>query len=200
MRQWIGLAGMALLVAAGCGSPAPIMPHLGEGPPTPVTGVAWAFGTGGGTVLTGAKISVAESPTITTTVAADGTYSIAVPSGGEASLVLELMSYHVEQTATLAIPAAGLEHVAFQAPDDKSFDLLSSLVNVDPDPTRCQIATTVSRPGTLYAGDALGEPDTVVTLDPPVAGATPIYFKYISGSLIIPDKTLTATSVDGGVI
>jgi hypothetical protein len=199
MRQAVVVLALSVVVV-GCGPAPPPMPMLGNGPPAMVTGVAWAFGSGGSTVLTGAKISVAESPSITTTVAADGTYAIAVPSGGEASLVLELMGYHIEQTATLTIPATGVEHVAFQAPDDKSFDLLSSLINVYPDDTRCQIATTVSKPGTLYAGDAMGEPDTVVTLDPPVADATAIYFKYISGSLILPDKTLTATSVDGGVL
>ncbi len=212
-----------LILAAGCGgsdepaqhppvgdggaSDAPIDDptshwHAGDGPLAPVSGKVFVFGPSNGEVLDGAKLSVAEAPDYQTTVAADGSFAFEVPSGAPVSFVVEQPGFHPNQSATLQVEPKGIEMLGFQAPTESTFDLLANFSDIDPDPARCQIATTVSRAGTApYGGSALGEPDVVVSIDPPLPSESgPIYFEYVNESLILPMRTLTATSIDGGVI
>ena len=113
--------------------------------------------------------------------------------------------FHLERRALsdiLTVGAAGLEKLGFQVITDELFHLLASLLGLTPDPARCQVATTVSAVGTEpYGGSGLGVPDATVTIEPalpPEAG--PIYFRYISPSIITPDPSLTLTTIDGGVL
>jgi hypothetical protein len=142
-----------------------------------------------------------EAPQYTTTVAADGTFTFDVPSGGPATFTMQQQGFHLNQTGTIDIGADGVAMLGFQAPTDMTFDTLATALDVTPDPTRCQIATTVSRAGTApYGGDGLGETDSVVSIDPALpAKQGPIYFGYTNG-VIYPDTTLKATSLDGGVV
>lgn len=197
----------ALLAACGPAAPPTTMDmamakaHGGAGPLVTASGAAHVFGPGGGD-LTGAVISVAEAPALTTTVAANGTFSLGVPGGGECSFVLRKAGFAANQTATLPVGAGGITQIGFQAPTDKTFDLLATITGIDVDPARCQIATTVSRAGTApYGGPALGEPDAIVTIMPPLpAEHGPIYFRYVSTDVIYPDRKLAATTLDGGVL
>jgi hypothetical protein len=193
---------LAALVAACGGSDDPTASWVpNDGPPATVTGHAFVFGpNGAGLSLDGATVSVTESPDVTATVAADGTFTIAAPSGGPATFSLRQDGFFPNQSATLAITADGIAMLGFQAPTNDTVDTLSTFVRVTPDPTRCQISTTVSRAGTEpYGGDALGVEGVIVTIDPPLAASSgPIYFAY--AAVPFPDRSLTATTIDGGVV
>jgi hypothetical protein len=181
--------------------PTPLWHDVGQGPLVRVSGHAFVFGSSASS-LAGAVISVAEAPKLQTTTGADGTFAFDVPSGGQYSFLLRQPGFHDVQTATFTIDASGLAQVGFQAPTDGIFRLFSGLVGVDLDPERCQIASTVSRAGTEpYGGDALGEPGTIVTIEPPLLPENgPVYFNWIKPGVILPDTTLKETTVDGGVI
>jgi hypothetical protein len=195
---------VALVVGAGCTSPDDPMAHwnLGTGPVANVSGLASVFAQSNPPSIADAVISVAEAPEITTTVAADGTFMLSVPSGAPISLLLQEPGFHDTQTAALELDVGGLDQVGFQVPTDAIFDLLSTFARINPDPQRCQIATTISRKDTApYGGPGLGEPGVIVTINPPLpATAGPIYFQYVNDTTIYPDPTLTASTIDGGVL
>lgn len=193
---------VAVLVTA-CGDPAdPTASWLpNDGPPAMITGHAFVFGPNStGLTLGGATVSVTESPNVTATVATDGTFTIEAPSGGPATFSVAQEGFFPNQSATLDITSDGIAMLGFQIPTHDTVDLLATLVRVTVDPTRCQISTTVSRAGTEpYGGDALGVEGATVTIDPPLpASSGPIYFAY--GTVPFPDRALTATSIDGGVV
>lgn len=193
----------AALAACGGGTDDPMADWVANtGPAAHVVGHAFVFGpNSSGLGVAGATIGVAEDPGPTTTVAADGTFAFDVPSGGPTSFTLNQPGFHSNQSATIEVGADGIAMLGFQAPTDETFDLLANLVRVTPDPAKCQLSTTVSRIGTEpYGGDGLGVEGATVALDPVPEGALgPIYFAYNS-TVPYPDKTLTSTSIDGGVV
>jgi hypothetical protein len=137
---------------------------------------------------------------VTATTDADGLFRLdGLPADGEVTLVLTAQDYVLIQTGTLAVAGGDLERVTFQAVHDAIFALLADMLAVTPDPATCQIATTVTRVGkSLYDEGAHGEAGATVTIDPPLAGNAegPIYFD----ASVLPDRMLTETSEDGGVI
>lgn len=193
-----------LFLLAGCGdgdstTGARAVPFCGgSGPLVPVAGHAFVFGPYRGN-LTGATITAAEAPAFATTVQPDGSFHLEVPSGSDCSFVLTQPGFHTTQTAVLHVGASGIEQVGFQVPTDRTFDLLSLFVDLDP--AQCQIATTVSALGTTpYGGNGLGVPGVVTRIDPPLGPEHgPVYFNYVNNGIIYPDPTLTQTSIDGGV-
>jgi len=193
----------ALAACGGGGSDDPMADWVANtGPPAHVVGHAFVFGPNSNNLsVAGATIGVAEDATVATTVGADGTFAFDVPSGGPSSFTLTQPGFHANQSATLEVGADGIAMLGFQAPTDDTFDLLANLVRVTPDPAKCQLSTTVSRLGTApYGGDGLGVEGATAALDPVPEGALgPIYFAYNS-TVPYPDKTLTATSLDGGVV
>lgn len=196
------IAILTVLVTACGGAADPTASWVpNDGPPATITGHAFVFGpNAAGLSLAGATIAVAESPDVTTTVAADGTFTLSAPSGGPASFSVAQDGFFPNQSATLDITSDGIAMLGFQDPTNDTVDLLATLVHVTIDPTRCQISTTVSRAGTEpYGGDGLGVDGATVAIDPPVpASSGPIYFAY--GDIPFPDRTLTATTIDGGVV
>lgn len=190
-----------LVLAAGCSSDDGADWEVGDGPPVRVTGMMFVFGPNrAGLTTEGATVSVAEAPDLAATVAADGSFSLEVPSGQPVSFSLAKEGFHPNQSATLAIGSGGIARLGFQAPTEETFAALGTIAGIQPDPARCQISTTVSRIGTEpYGGDALGVAGVAVSIDPPRAGSGPIYFAYDNG-LIYPAPQLTTTSIDGGVI
>ncbi len=193
-----------LVVLVACGAPHDPMDdwHVGEGPLVEVSGRAFVFGPSNGQTIEGATVAVAEAPEYATTVAADGTFTLEAPSGAPVSLLLTRPGFHPTQTAAHVLDEAGLGQVGFQVPTDDMFALLARVVGLTADPETCQIATTVSRKDTEpYGGAALGEPGVTVAIDPPLpAEAGPVYFAFFSDALIVPDRTLTETTIDGGVL
>ncbi len=176
---------------------------VGDGPLARVDGRAFIFGPNPKNLsLQGATVAVAEAPEYSAAVAADGTFSIEVPSGAPVSFSLTQAEFHPNQSAAIDIGPGGIAMLGFQAPTAETFALLGSVSQVDPDPERCQISTTISRLGTEpYGGDALGVEGAVATLSPSIdASSGPIYFAYLGNGVILPSRDLTETSIDGGVI
>ncbi|MBL9111718.1 MAG: carboxypeptidase regulatory-like domain-containing protein [Myxococcales bacterium] len=200
----VALCAFCLASLVHCGAPHDPMDdwHVGPGPLAQVSGRAFVFGPSDGQTIEGATVSVAEAPEYATTVRADGTFTLEAPSGAPVSLLLTKPGFHPTQTAAHMLDVSGLDQVGFQVPTDDMFALLALIVELTADPETCQIATTVSRKDTEpYGGAALGEPGVTVAIDPPLpAEAGPIYFAYLNEAFIVPDRTLTETTVDGGVL
>lgn len=173
----------------------------GDGPDVAVSGKAFVFGPGGGS-LAGATVSVLEDPSRMGVVAEDGTFSLDVPSGAPLSFVLARDGFTTVQSATVDPGADGLADVGFQVPTPDTVTLLALAAQVDLATDLCQVATTVSSAASPpYGGAGVGEPGATVTLGALPDGASgPIYFDYLSESLILPDPDLTATTIDGGVL
>jgi hypothetical protein len=147
----------------------------------------------------GATVSVLEHPEMTMTTLADGLFEFPdVPTGEEVTLVLEHPDYPSIQTGTHRVGPEGIDDLTFQVPPQIIYDALAAIVEVTPDPAMCQLVTTITRKGgTILAPGAHGEAGVTVTLDPPLAAEQgPIYFD----ASVVPDKTLTESSEDGGVL
>ncbi|CAN5712079.1 hypothetical protein BH11MYX1_BH11MYX1_39680 [soil metagenome] len=170
------------------------------GPTAHVTGMVFVFGpNGAGLTVEGGVIAVVEDPSVTTTVAGNGTFAFDVPSGGPATFSFTKDGFHLEHSATIEVTAAGIPLLGFQVPVEETYQLLAAVAKITLDETKCQIVTTISASGTEpYGGDGLGVPGSTISIEP-AAGDKPTYFAYQNGT-IYPDNTLTATSMDGGAI
>ncbi len=162
-----------------------------------VSGDAFAFGPG--IMISGATVSVLELPEMTTTTDADGHFELELPPGIDATFVFEREGYAKVYTKTFTLPESGtVERVTFQVPDDATFAALATIVQIEPDPSTCQIASTVTRVGkSLYDEGAHGESGATVAIEPalpPEHG--PVYFN----DSVIPQADLTETSTDGGIL
>lgn len=150
--------------------------------------------------IAGATVSILEFPGLQVVTAADGHFKFEdLPVGADITLVMEHPDYHPIQTATHVLPDAGLQQITFQAVTHAIYSALAAIVEITPDDAgSCQMVTTVTRVGkSIYDPGAHGEADVVVTLDPPLpAMLGPVYFN----AQVIPDRTLTETSEDGGVL
>lgn len=171
------------------------------GDPAGVTlsGDAIPFDDGPDGRIEGAYIYVLERPELHTTTGADGHFEFTGLSiGSEVTLRLVHPDYAPIQTGTLTMAAGGAERVTFQAVTHAIYDALATIVAIEPDPTRCQMVTTITRIGrSIYDPGAHGEADVLVFTEPMVpAESGPIYFN----SSVIPDRTLTISSDDGGVL
>lgn len=170
------------------------------GAPAPVTGMAFIFGPAPSTAtLEGATVSVTEDPSVTTTVRADGGFMFDVPSGGPVTFTIAKDGFQTTQSAAIDVEADGIAMLGFQVPTLDTVGLLATLIRIEVDATRCQVVTTVSRANTdPYGGNGLGVEGATVTLDGADADG-PIYFMY-DPMLPTPNRDLTATSMDGGVV
>ena len=192
----LALVGALALASLGCGddSVAPTIPKRH------IAGDAIPFDDGPDGRIAGAKISVLEYPEMTMTTGEDGHFQFdGFYPGSEVTLVLEHPDYHLIQTATQTIGDADIDRVTFQAVTHQIYDLLAGVVDVTPDEKNaCQMVTTITRIGkSIYDQGAHGEYGVKVTLDPPLPAENgPIYFN----ALVIPDRSLTESSADGGVI
>ncbi len=167
-----------------------------------VSGDAFAFTLPGEDYgrIAGATIGVLEQPELSTTSDAMGHFEFpALPAGATATFTIAAEGFPPARTKTFTLPEQGpLERVTFQVPDDATFAALATIVDIEPDPATCQLASTVTRVGkSLYDAGAHGEAGATVTIDPalpPEHG--PIYFN----AQVIPQKDLTETSEDGGIL
>lgn len=195
-RTWT-LLWMASVVLLGCGDD-----ETADGLATPtfrVSGDAFPFNQGFDARLEGATISVLEAPGFPLVTEADGHFLFhGFTAGAEVTLLLEHPDYHLIQTGTQTLTDGDVEQLTFQAVDHPTYDLLATVLGITPDDGACQIATTVTRVGkSLYDPGAHGEAGATVTIDPPVpADHGPVYFN----ASVIPQKSLTETSEDGGVV
>ncbi|MFO7566287.1 MAG: carboxypeptidase regulatory-like domain-containing protein [Enhygromyxa sp.] len=176
-------------------------PGDGDGEPgelVQVSGDAFAFGPA--IMVANATVTILELPDQQTSTDADGHFVFeALPAGAAATFVFDKPGYPRIYIKTFTLPDEGeLERVTFQAPDSATFGVFAQLAEVVPDPRACQIASTVTRVGkSLYDGEAHGEEGATVSISPSLpAEHGPIYFN----ANVIPQKDLTETSEDGGVL
>lgn len=184
------------------GSPFPLVVALvclgGCGATTTVEGNAFIFN-GAADGVEGAHVFVLEDPSLEATTDAEGYFLIeGVPVGSDVSLVMEHPDYIPIQTGTHTVPEAGLSRITFQAVTPTIEEQLAALLMLTIDESACQMVTTVTRVGrSLYEPGAHGEAGATVTIDPPLPESSgPIYFN----AGVIPDRSLTETSEDGGVL
>ena len=147
--------------------------------------------------IVGAHISVLEQPCKRTVSDSKAAYAISgLKVGSPVTMVLNHPSYHPLQTATLTLPNEGLKKFTFQAVNHMIFKAFGALTGNTPDPTMCQISTTVTRIGKdVYSGGHHGEEGATVTISPTLpAKHGPYYFS----SLTMPDPKLKQTTEDGG--
>jgi len=164
-----------------------------------VSGDAFLFNGGVDGRVAGATVTVLERPDLQLVTGADGHFQFdGFAEGDQVTLALEIADHHPIQTGTLTVGPDGLERVTFQVVHQAIYDLLAQMLGVVPDEAnRCQIVTTVTRVGkSLYDEGAHGEAGVTVTIDPPTGEEGPIYFD----SSVLPDRNLTETSDDGGVL
>jgi len=150
--------------------------------------------------IEGATVSILEFPDQRVVTGSDGHFAFdGIPVGSEVSLVLEHPDYHLIQTGTHVVPPEGLERVTFQGVTYDVYAALGALLAIAPDEEgACQMPTTVTRVGrSLYDPGAHGLEGATVTIEPPLpAEHGPIYFN----ERVLPDRTHTETSEDGGVL
>lgn len=201
-RSLAWLPGLLAASLSACGGDEPTCDaDCAEAPAlVSVSGDALPF-TGGNTGrIEGAVISVLEHPEMRFTTGADGHFQFdGLESGTEVTLVLEHPDYHLIQTGTHLLTDAGIERLTFQAVTPATYAALANVLMITPDDEHlCQMVTTVTRIGkSIYDAGAHGEPGVTVALDPPLPPEQgPVYFN----ASVIPDRTLTETSEDGGVL
>jgi len=146
-------------------------------------------------------VTILEFPERQATTNARGDFSFGgLPEGSHVTFVLAHPDYAPIQTGTIQLGARDVERVTFQAVTHTVYDAFAALLGLTPDAGLCQMVTTVTRVGkSIYDPGAHGEDYVVVTLDPAPAGAEsegPIYFN----SQVLPDRSLSETSDDGGVL
>jgi hypothetical protein len=168
--------------------------------PVTLSGDAIPFVGGPNGRIAGADVSLLELPDRHVTTGSDGHFAFeGLEEGSEVTVVLSHPDYHPIQTGTFRLGPEGIARVTFQAVTYDIYGALAALLAVTPDEeNRCQMVTTVTRVGrSIYDPGAHGEEGVTVSLDPPLpAEHGPIYFN----SSVLPDRRLTETSDDGGVL
>ena len=193
--------GTSALVASGSpSSAAPVVAATAS-----AEGDLMPFGPAGGTVE-GLAVEVLEDPALATTTDASGHWRIdGIPVGSSATFSLHGDVRYPIQTATFTMPVGGLERVSFQSPSRTIVGAFESYLHITSDPASCHLASTVTRQGySLYGGapdGTHGEPGATVSISPrPSRGGTPIYFNGSRFDTIWPDRSLSETTADGGVL
>jgi hypothetical protein len=155
--------------------------------------------------LGGARIRVAEDPSLGAMVGADGTYDLTVPDGAEVTPYVVAAGHHTVYHQTFRTGGQDLENVNFQTPSDGIYgalrDLLKVPVGADGNPLQCAIVSTFSTrnvrgvPFDAFTGyGAHGVAGATASASP--ALPAPVYFN----EHVIPDPAQRRSSIDGGVI
>jgi hypothetical protein len=185
---------------------APAIAHGGHGhgrKTVHLSGTAYAFDNQ--VPIAGARIRVAEVPGTTASTAADGSYRLTVPAHARVTPYIEAAGFHGIYLQTFLTEGRDLDRVNFQVPSVGIYHALAALLGVelgpDDNPENCVVVSTIS---TAAIRDLSFE-DFIAYGAHGVAGATararpalpdPIYFN----SSVIPDRSLSESSVDGGVL
>lgn len=190
---WVMSAFVATVGGVGCDD--------GDDGPSSVTmsGTAYTFNTPN--PVAGAVVRVVEVPGLETSTAADGSWSLEVPANREITPYVSHDGHVTMHLQTFSVGEAAIERVYFQMVAHDIFALLAQVLQITPDPARCQIASTVSEKAiqtmsfdAFKAHGAHGVAGATVTITPPSAEV--VYFN----EMVIPDRTHTETSRDGGVV
>jgi hypothetical protein len=155
--------------------------------------------------IAGATIRARGAPGASATSRADGSYRLEVPNRSNVTPYIEAEGYHGIFLQTFSTHGRTLRKVNFQIPTDRTYRALAALLDVkldeNGDPARCAIVSTVSTKKIrnlsfreFIAYGAHGVPGATAATRPRLPD--PIYFN----ENVIPDRSLSETSKDGGVI
>ncbi len=169
-----------------------------------LSGTAYEFNNTG-VRLAGATIRVAEHPRLRATVAADGSYRLAVPAHGRVTPYIVAEGYHTIYLQTFAMAGRSRQRVNFQTPTDAVYDALATLLDVpltpDGELRQCAIVSTFATAAVhdlsfdaFVAYGAHGVAGATATTTP--ALPRPTYFN----DQVVPDPAQASSSIDGGVI
>jgi hypothetical protein len=158
------------------------------------------------TFIADATIRVRELPGLTAVTDANGDYELEVPDDANVTPYIEPGdSYNQIDLQTFHTRGEDIENANFQTPHDDEYGALAAILGIElgPDgrPVDCVVVSTVSNRNvrgvpyeTFHERTPHGVPGATARGFPSVPG--PIYFN----EFVIPDRTETATSEDGGVI
>ena len=155
--------------------------------------------------IAGAVIKVEEKPALSAVSAADGSYELGVPDGAKITPFVAAPGYHGIYVQTFVTTGKDLERVNFQVPSDGIYAGLAAILGVELDqngnPAQCAVVSTFNTVNVrdlsfqdFVAYGAHGVAGATASATPPVSDPT-----YFNAS-VIPDASLTESSVDGGVI
>ncbi len=199
------LGGLALVAAAILAAVAPAGPAASAKPTVTISGRAYAFNHSE-VGLAGATIRVRELPGVSAIADAKGDYTLSVPDDTTVTPYIEPPAgYHQIDLQTFHTRGEPIENANFQTPGDAEYNGLAVLLGLplgpDGRPEQCVIVTTASARNvrgvdfdTFRARTPHGVPGATAYGKPALPG--PIYFN----DSVIPDKSKTATSGDGGII
>lgn len=196
-------AGVLLWSAPALASPGHHGSRHHHPPKIHITGTAYAFDNQ--LPIAGATIRVAELPKATATSGADGSYDLVVPAGAKVTPFIEAAGFHGIYLQTFFTTSRDIPRVNFQVPSVGIYHALAALLGVelgpDDNPENCVVVSTISAVNIrdlsfddFIAYGAHGVAGATATAHP--ALSDPIYFN----SSVIPDPSLTESSVDGGVL
>ncbi|MFI5123313.1 MAG: hypothetical protein ACHQJ5_10495 [Vicinamibacteria bacterium] len=187
---------MALVAAGSSESAAPTVT---------ISGRAYAFNHSD-TGLAGATIRVRELPGVSAVADGNGDYVISVPDETNVTPYIDPPpGYHQIDLQTFHTRGKPIENANFQTPGDFEYNGLAALLSVplgpDGRPEQCVIVTTASARNvrgvdfaTFQARTPHGVAGATARGNPGLPGA--IYFN----DSVIPDRSRTTTSGDGGII
>jgi hypothetical protein len=197
----LGVAALVLgAVLAGSGGQA-----VSADPTVTISGRAYAFNHMD-TYIAGATIRVRELPQLEATTDANGDYSLKVPDDRNVTPYIDPPpGYHQIDLQTFHPRGKPIRNANFQTPADAEYNGLAALLEVplgpDGRPQQCVIVTTASARNvrgvdyeTFHERTPHGVPGATAHAEP--ALPSPVYFN----ENVIPDRTQTATSDDGGII
>jgi hypothetical protein len=191
-----GLLVVATLSTGAAGAQASGFPVL-------IKGTAYSFDNQD--PIAGALIGARGAPGATAISDARGHYRLYVPAGKRVTPYIQAEGYHGIFLQTFTTHHRTLRRVNFQIPTDRTFFALAALLHVQLDPDgnlrRCAIVSTVNTRKVRHLTfrqfidfGAHGVPGATAATTPSLG--SPIYFN----ENVIPDPSLTETSIDGGVI
>jgi hypothetical protein len=198
-----GLAG--LVAALACATLAGAGPAASAKPEVTISGRAYAFNHMD-TYLAGATIRVRELPRLRAVTDANGDYELEVPDEAVITPYIEPPpGYHQIDLQTFHTRGKPISNANFQVPADAEYNGLAALLAVpmgpDGRPAQCAIVTTASARNvrgvpyeTFHERTPHGVPGATAHAKPALPPA--VYFN----ENVIPDRTQTETSEDGGII
>jgi hypothetical protein len=181
-------------------------PATSAKPSVTISGRAYVFNHAE-TGIAGATIRVRELPGATATTDGNGDYRLTVPDETDVTPYIEPPAgYHQIDLQTFHTRGKAIKNANFQTPADAEYNGLAALLQVplgpDGRPAECVIVTTASARNvrgvdfeTFVARTPHGVPGATARARPALPGAA-IYFN----DQVVPDRSQTATSGDGGII
>jgi len=153
----------------------------------------------------GATIEARGAPGAVATSDSRGHYRLSVPAGRRVTPFIQAEGYHGIYLQTFKTHRQTLRRVNFQIPTERTFFALAALLHVKLDQNgelrHCAIVSTVSTKAIsdltfreFISYGAHGVPGATAAASPSLG--SPVYFN----DNVIPDPSLTETSIDGGVI